>query len=448
MAEAVAEAMSERRHLLVQAGTGTGKSLGYLVPALLNNDRVVVATATLALQHQLVERDIPALLEATSGLLDETGTYAVLKGRSNYACLHRVREGVPDDQGALVDLPEGSLGAEVVALREWVEEEAGEGGSGERDHAPRHTDRVWRQVSVSHRECLGATRCPYGVECFAERAKERGCPLAARRHQPLAARDRRDRGRADDPGVRRRGDRRGPRARRAGDPGGHRRALRPRDRPRRPPGAAARRGQRGRRPRRRRGGAARRHRRGAAGPGRPDAAGARRRPGARPRRGPRPGLGLPPRGPEAGGDRRRGQDPGQGLGPGDLRDRRADGRRLGQGRALGQRARPQPRRQPALRRAPRGRRADARAPARREDRDLHLGDPQARRRLRRGRDVARALAGQTGSPRWDRPTPSPDDGDVEARRLGGPRRRLAVRLRPAGDPLRRPPPSRLPAATG
>jgi ATP-dependent DNA helicase DinG len=122
MAEAVASAMEDKRHLLVQAGTGTGKSLGYLVPALLHKDRVVVATATLALQHQLVERDIPALLEATGDLLEDGGTFAVLKGRSNYACLHRVREGVPDDQGALVELPEGSLGAEVVALREWIEE--------------------------------------------------------------------------------------------------------------------------------------------------------------------------------------------------------------------------------------------------------------------------------------------------------------------------------------
>jgi ATP-dependent DNA helicase DinG len=173
MAEAVAEAMEDKRHLLVQAGTGTGKSLGYLVPALLHKDRVVVATATLALQHQLVERDIPALLEAAGDKLEGGGTFAVLKGRSNYACLHRVREGVPDDQGALVELPEGSLGAEVVAVREWIEEEATGGGTGERDHAPRHTDRVWRQVSVSHRECLGASKCPYGTECFAERAKER-----------------------------------------------------------------------------------------------------------------------------------------------------------------------------------------------------------------------------------------------------------------------------------
>jgi ATP-dependent DNA helicase DinG len=178
MAEAVAVAMESGRHLLVQAGTGTGKSLGYLVPALLHHDRVVVATATLALQHQLVERDIPALVEAAKDVLHEEATYAVLKGRSNYACLHRVREGVPDDQGVLVDLPESSTGAEVVALREWVEDEAQSHGSGERDHAPRHTDRIWRQVSVSHRECLGAARCPYGAECFAERARDK----AARSH--------------------------------------------------------------------------------------------------------------------------------------------------------------------------------------------------------------------------------------------------------------------------
>ena len=175
MAEAVAESMEQQRHLLVQAGTGTGKSLGYLVPALLHDDRVVVATATLALQHQLVERDIPALVEAAQEVLGDKSdaSYAVLKGRSNYACLHRVREGVPDDQGTLVALPEGSMGAEVVALREWVEEQASEHGTGEKDHAPRHTDRAWRQVSVSHRECLGAAKCPYGGECFAERAREK-----------------------------------------------------------------------------------------------------------------------------------------------------------------------------------------------------------------------------------------------------------------------------------
>ena len=191
MAEAVGRAMSSGEHLLVQAGTGTGKSLGYLVPALLHDQRVVVATATLALQHQLVERDIPALVEAVGGdhgRLGEKATYAVLKGRSNYACLHRIREGVPDDQGVLVNVPEGSMGAEVLALRSWAEEESERSGDGDRDSAPRHNDRVWRQVSVNHRECLGATKCPYAAECFAERAKEKAAhsQLVVTNHSLLA----------------------------------------------------------------------------------------------------------------------------------------------------------------------------------------------------------------------------------------------------------------------
>src|SRR3954451_7764654 len=174
MAEAVADAMVSGTHLLVQAGTGTGKSLAYLVPALLHDKRVVVATATLALQHQLVERDLPRLVEAVGARHPEVdASYAVLKGRSNYACLHRIREGVPDEQGALIEVPVGSLGTKVLELRAWAEGEAKSGGSGERDHAPRHTDREWRQVSVNHRDCLGAARCPFGEECFAEVAKEK-----------------------------------------------------------------------------------------------------------------------------------------------------------------------------------------------------------------------------------------------------------------------------------
>ncbi len=173
MAQAVAEAMDEGRHLLVQAGTGTGKSLAYLVPSLLHDQRVVVATATLALQHQLVERDIPRLVEAVGSEEGVDASYAVLKGRSNYACLHRIREGVPDEQGALVDMPAGSMGQKVLELRSWAEEEAENGGSGERDNAPRHTDREWRQVSVGHRDCLGASKCPFGQECFVELAREK-----------------------------------------------------------------------------------------------------------------------------------------------------------------------------------------------------------------------------------------------------------------------------------
>jgi ATP-dependent DNA helicase DinG len=173
MAEAVAEALSGGDHLLVQAGTGTGKSLAYLVPSLLHDSRVVVATATLALQHQLVERDLPRLVEAVGDLPGVDASYAVLKGRSNYACLHRIREGVPDDQGVLIEAPVGAMASKVLELRAWAEEEAEGKGSGERDNAPRHTDREWRQVSVSHRECLGAAKCPFGAECFAELAREK-----------------------------------------------------------------------------------------------------------------------------------------------------------------------------------------------------------------------------------------------------------------------------------
>ncbi|WP_425464388.1 ATP-dependent DNA helicase [Nocardioides guangzhouensis] len=188
MAEEVARSFDDGLHLLVQAGTGTGKSLAYLVPSMLHHKRVVVATATLALQHQLVERDLPRLVEAIEHEQGVSSSYAVLKGRSNYACLHRIREGVPDDQGVLVDVPEGSMGKQVLELRAWAEEQAENDGTGERDHAPRHTDRLWRQVSVSARECLGRSRCAFGDECFAERARDRAAEsqLVITNHSLLA----------------------------------------------------------------------------------------------------------------------------------------------------------------------------------------------------------------------------------------------------------------------
>ena len=226
MALAVRAAMESGQHLLVQAGTGTGKSLAYLVPALLHEDRVVVATATLALQHQLVERDIPALLAAAAEVLGAEPSYAVLKGRSNYACLHRMRDGVPDDQGTLVDLPRrqrGRRGAPAPHLgREGVQAAA---APGDRDSAPAHTDRVWRQVSVNHRECLGAAKCPYGVECFAERARERAMrsSLVVTNHSLLAI-DAIE-GVPMIPDYDDGRDRRGARAGRPGHPGGDRRAV-------------------------------------------------------------------------------------------------------------------------------------------------------------------------------------------------------------------------------
>lgn len=187
MALAVAESFESTRHLLVQAGTGTGKSLAYLAPAALHAAGdggaarpVVVATATLALQSQLIDRDLPTLAPVVAEHLRRPLRWAVAKGRRNYACLHRVREGTPDDEGALIsaaDMPgaSGPLGREVMRARRWAEAQSGHpDGTGERDHLqPGVSDRAWAQVSVSAQECLGATRCAFGAECFAERARAR-----------------------------------------------------------------------------------------------------------------------------------------------------------------------------------------------------------------------------------------------------------------------------------
>ena len=171
MVEAVARALSSGEHLLVQAGTGTGKSLGYLVPALTSGKRVVVATATKALQAQLVDKDLPRLVKALAPVLGRTPTYALAKGRGNYVCLQQVHGGPgarEDEPEGLFDGPQSSLGTQVVRLREW----AGETGSGDRDEVPFPvTDRAWRQVSVSARECLGS-KCPDRVDCFSEKARE------------------------------------------------------------------------------------------------------------------------------------------------------------------------------------------------------------------------------------------------------------------------------------
>ena len=176
MAEAVATAMAEGSHLLVQAGTGTGKSLAYLVPALLHGGPVVVATATLALQNQVVDRDLPALVDAVEPLLGRRPTYAILKGRSNYLCRNKVHGGMPDDDGeALFDpSPTTALGRDVVRLRGWSDETE----TGDRDELdPGVSDRAWRQVSVTARECLGAAKCPYGAECFAELSRNRAAEV-------------------------------------------------------------------------------------------------------------------------------------------------------------------------------------------------------------------------------------------------------------------------------
>jgi ATP-dependent DNA helicase DinG len=183
MAAAVSTAIADRRHLAVQAGTGTGKSLAYLVPALEHavgaGERVVVSTATIALQRQLVDRDLPRVTEALAAELGRRPSFAILKGRNNYVCLNRIGGTGGADSGTDADGGTGALldeaevtatGAQVARLHEWAQETE----DGDRDTLPRGvSDRAWRQVSVTSRECVGATRCPFGDQCFAEAAKEK-----------------------------------------------------------------------------------------------------------------------------------------------------------------------------------------------------------------------------------------------------------------------------------
>lgn len=175
MASAVDHAIGTGEHLAVQAGTGTGKSLAYLIPSLRHAVRtgrtVVVSTATIALQRQLVDRDLPRLAEALSKPLGRTAKFAILKGRNNYLCLNKINSVIPDEPGEaeLFDaFAISRLGREVQRLNEW----ASDTETGDRDEiTPGVTDRAWRQVSVSSRECLGKSRCQFGQDCFAERAR-------------------------------------------------------------------------------------------------------------------------------------------------------------------------------------------------------------------------------------------------------------------------------------
>jgi ATP-dependent DNA helicase DinG len=169
MAQTVASSLAGSGHALVQAGTGTGKSVGYLVPAALHaasagGGAVIIATATLALQRQLVDRDLPRVAEAIEPLIGRPLTFAVLKGRNNYVCLQKLHGSVPDDEGeALFDTPKSALGQQAVAVRAWAEETS----TGDRDEYPDDVDpRVWRAFSVGRRECVGESRCAFGEECF------------------------------------------------------------------------------------------------------------------------------------------------------------------------------------------------------------------------------------------------------------------------------------------
>ena len=180
MAEAVARAFDTGEHLAVQAGTGTGKSLAYLVPAIARavdtDEPVVVSTATIALQRQLVDRDLPRLADALADTLPRAPQFALLKGRGNYLCLNKIHNGSvtePDDrpQEELFEpMAATALGRDVQRLIAW----SSTTDTGDRDElTPGVPERSWSQVSVSARECIGVARCPFGTDCFAEKARDK-----------------------------------------------------------------------------------------------------------------------------------------------------------------------------------------------------------------------------------------------------------------------------------
>ncbi len=193
MAAAVEEAARTGEHLIVQAGTGTGKSLAYLVPALHTGERVVVSTATLALQAQLVDSDLPRLAKAVAPVLGRQIKFALLKGRHHYLCRAKLEGSTAEDptDGLFDDGPgqwlgaAGRMGQQMTRLREWAEETE----TGDRTELdPGVDDQTWRLASMPARECIGAQKCPFGDECFAElsRVRAREADIVVTNHSLLA----------------------------------------------------------------------------------------------------------------------------------------------------------------------------------------------------------------------------------------------------------------------
>ena len=177
MCEAVASALDRDRHLVVAAGTGTGKSMAYLAPVVASGKKAVVATATKALQDQLVNKDLPQLAQALGIPLD----YAVLKGRSTYICRKKLADlaaAAGSEQGQLIAansaLEAGRIREEIEQLAVWADQTP-DGDEAGLDFKP--SARAWEAVSVSGRECPGAANCPSGSDCFAERARNKAADV-------------------------------------------------------------------------------------------------------------------------------------------------------------------------------------------------------------------------------------------------------------------------------
>src|SRR5216683_1434564 len=165
MAEAVVRAFEQKRHLIVEAGTGTGKTLAYLVPAIAaacgSGARIVISTGTKNLQEQLMDKDIPFLQE----VLPEKFRAAVMKGRNNYACLHRIKQA--ESMPVLEGLDQIDQFDEVFR---WVTQTE-TGDRAELSNLPEHLP-FWRHIDARSDTCLGQ-QCPDFEPCFITRMRQR-----------------------------------------------------------------------------------------------------------------------------------------------------------------------------------------------------------------------------------------------------------------------------------
>lgn len=175
MAKAVAQALATGTHLSVAAGTGVGKSLAYLVPAVLSGKRVVIATATKVLQDQLADNDLPLVCDALGDEVSELRgrplSFAVLKGRNNYLCRLRLDKHTKQ-LDPLPLSPEGKDAERALQLKEigeWADRTA-TGDRAELKFQP--LPGIWEQMSVSGTQCIGKQLCEFGARCFSEQARD------------------------------------------------------------------------------------------------------------------------------------------------------------------------------------------------------------------------------------------------------------------------------------
>nr|WP_243851811.1 ATP-dependent DNA helicase [Providencia heimbachae] len=161
MSNAVTESIDEQNVLVAEAGTGTGKTYAYLVPALRSGKKIIVSTGSKALQDQLYHRDLPTIIEA----MNYTGRTALLKGRSNYLCLERL-----DQQSLGGGSLEPEILSAVVRLRSWsMESELGDIST---CHDIAEDSTVWPMVTSTNDNCLGSD-CPRYKECFVLKARRK-----------------------------------------------------------------------------------------------------------------------------------------------------------------------------------------------------------------------------------------------------------------------------------